>query len=75
MEESDASQSVSDSVSTVIDGAEALDSGYAAGRSISCEGEAYGDVSLASKVNHANDSHGPSSKRAKVPNDVRMKTI
>ena len=66
MEESDASRSVSDSFSTLIDGAEALDSGYAAGRSGCCEDEAYGDVSLASKANHANDSHGPSSKRTKV---------
>ena len=75
MDESDASRSVNDSVSTLIDGAEASNSGYAAGRSSGCEDEAYGDVSLASKANHANDSRGPSSKRAKVANDVRQKTI
>ena len=75
MEESDASLSVSDSVSTLIDGAEASDSGYAAGRSSGCEDEAYGDVSLASKANHANDSHGPSSKYVKVANDDRQKKI
>ena len=77
MDKSDASRSVSDSVcvSTLIDGAEASNSGYAAGRSSGCEDEAYGDVSLASKANHANDSRGPSSKRAKVANDVRQKTI
>ena len=46
MEESDASLSVSDSVSTLIDGAEVSDSGYAAGRSSGCEDEAYGDVSF-----------------------------
>ena len=40
MEESEASLSVSDSVSTIIDGAEASDSGYAAGRSSGCEDEA-----------------------------------
>ena len=45
MEESDASWSVSDSVSTIIDGAEASDSRYAAGRSSGCEDEAYRDVS------------------------------
>ena len=75
MEESDASLSVSDSVSTLIDGAEVSDTGYSAGRSCGCEDEAYGDVSLASKANHANDSRGPNSKRAKVANDVRQKTI
>ena len=75
MEESDPSWSVSDSVSTLVDGAEASDSGYAAGRSSGCEDEAYGDVSLASKAKNANDSHGPSSKRAKVPNDFRQKRI
>ena len=75
MEESDASLSVSDNVFTLIDGDEALDTGYAADRSCGCEDEAYGDVSLASKANHANDSRGPSSKRAKVTNDVRQKTI
>ena len=41
MEENDPSLSVSDSVSTLIDGAEASDSGYAAGRSSGCEDEAY----------------------------------
>ena len=50
MEESDASWSVSDSVSTLID---------AAGRSSGCEDEAYRDFSLACKANHANDSQGP----------------
>ena len=75
MEESDTSRSVSDSVSTLIDGAEASNSGYAAGRSSGCEDEAYGDVSLSSKANHANDSHGPSSKCAKVASDVRQKNI
>ena len=75
MEESDASRSVDDSVSMHIDGAESSDSGYAAGRSSGCEDEAYRDVSLACKANHANDSHGPSSKRAKVANDVRQKKI
>ena len=34
MEESDASRSVSDSVSTLIDGAENSDSGYGAGSSL-----------------------------------------
>ena len=75
MEERNASRSVSDSVSTLIDGAEGSNSGYAAGRSSCCEDEAYGDVSLASKANHANDSHGSSSKREKVANDVRQKKI
>ena len=46
MEESDASLSVSDSVSTLIDGAEASDSGYAAGRSSGCEDEAYMETFL-----------------------------
>ena len=73
--ESDASQSVSDSISTLIDGAEASDSGCAAGRSSCCEDEAYGDVSLANKAKNANDSHGPSSKLLKVANDVRQKMI
>ena len=41
MEENDPSLSVSDRVSTLIDGAEASDSGYAAGRSSGCEDEAY----------------------------------
>ena len=59
MEESDTSRSVSDSVSTLIDCAETSGSGYAAGRSCGCEDEAYGVVSVASKPNHANDSHGP----------------
>ena len=40
MEESEASRSVGDSVSMLIDGAEASDSGYAAGRSSGCEDEA-----------------------------------
>ena len=40
MEESDARRRVSDSVSTLIDGAEASASGYAAGRSSGCEDEA-----------------------------------
>ena len=75
MEESDASRSVGDSVSTLIDCAGASISGYAAGRSSGCEDEAYGDFSLTCKANHANDSHGPSSKRAKVANDVRQKKI
>ena len=75
MEESDASRSVSDSVSTLIDGAKASNSGYAAGRSSGCEDEAYVGISWASKANNANDSHGPSSKRMKVANDVRQKTI
>ena len=75
MEESDASRSVSDSVSTLINGAENSDSGYGAGSSSGCEDETYGGISLASKTNNANDSHGPSSKRTKVANDVRQKTI
>ena len=49
-------RSVSGSVSTLIDGVEASDSGYVAGRTSDCKYEAYGDVSLTIKANHANDS-------------------
>ena len=47
MEESDIIQSVIDSVSMHIGGAEASGSRYAASRFSGCEDEAYGDVSLA----------------------------
>ena len=61
MEESDASRRVSDNVSTLIDGAEASGSGYAAGRSRGCEDEAY-------------NSHVPSSKHVKVMTSGRKRS-
>ena len=60
MVESDASRSGSDSVSALLDGAEASGLGNAAGLSSSSENEAYGEISLASKANQSNDSHCPS---------------